>query len=184
MIRYLIFLLLGHCTSIVAQTKLEREYRVKPAMVPERAHYCIQKFNFDQPVKWYFEEGLNGKSFEAKTRHHNRYYSIEFDTSGVLLDIEIIIDRKEVDSLVIERIHSVLNEKFDKYKIDRFQIQYSGHLDYIFRLMEKGDPSNLTIRYELVIKTKRNLFEFLFSETGHFEQMAEIIPRSSFNLEF
>ena len=171
-------------TGLFAQNKLEREYRVKSDQVPQKAIECIQKFNFAQQVKWYFEEGLNEKSYEAKTQYRKQYYSIEFDTLGNLLDIEILIESELLPSNVSRKINMDLNQRFKKHKIDRIQVQYTGTVEDVFLWISQNQSNNLTIKYELVIKAGSKLFEILFTDQGNFEQIAEIIPKNSFHLEF
>lgn len=183
MIKFLICLLIP-ISSLFAQNKLEREYRVKSDQVPPKALGCIQKFDFSGQVKWYFEEGLNGKSYEAKTRYRQQYYSIEFDTLGNLLDVEILIGSELLPVKVSQNIKMDLNRRFKKHKIDRIQVQYTGTVEDVFQWISQNQSNNLTTKYELVIKTGGKLFEILFSDQGDFEQIAEIIPKNSFHLEF
>jgi len=171
-------------TGLFAQKKLEREYRVKADQVPPKALGCIQKFNFGGQVKWYFEEGLNGKSYEAKTEYRKQYYSIEFDTLGNLLDVEILIGPELVSFKVLQKINMDLNHRFKKHNVDRIQVQYTGTVEDVFLWISQNQSNNLTIKYELVIKAGSKFFEILFTDQGEFEQIAEIIPKSSFHLEF
>lgn len=183
MLKFLICLLIPF-TGLFAQNKLEREYRVKSDQVPPEAIECIQKFNFAQQVKWYFEEGLNGKSYEAKTEYRKQNYSIEFDTLGNLLDVEILIGPELVTFKVLQKINMDLNQRFKKHNVDRIQVQYTGTVEDVFLWISQNQSNNLTTKYELVIKSGGKLFEILFSDQGDFEQIAEIIPKNSFHLEF
>lgn len=183
MIKLLICLLIPF-SGLLAQKKLEREYRVKSDQVPPKAIACIQKFDFSGQVKWYLEEGLNGKSYEAKTQYRKQYYSIEFDTLGNLLDVEILIGPELVPFKVLQKINMDLNQRFKKHNIDRIQVQYTGTVEDVFLWISQNQSNNLTTKYELVVKAAGKLFEVLFSDQGDFEQIAEIIPKNSFHLEF
>lgn len=170
--------------SVMAQNKLEREYRVKTEQVPLQALNCIHKLNLQGNIKWYFEEGLNGVSYEAKTKHHKQYYSVEFDTLGKLLDVEILMHPSQIPAQILQKIVFDLNQRFKKYKIDRTQVQYTGTVEAVLQLISQNQNQDLTTKYELVVKANRKLFEILFSDKGDFEQIAEIIPKNSFHLEF
>ena len=71
------FLLLFPIVS-KAQQKYEREYRIKSEIIPQSAKEFINSIGSDYKIKWYKEIGLNTVSLEAKFKHNNKKFSIEF----------------------------------------------------------------------------------------------------------
>ncbi|MEL6254700.1 MAG: hypothetical protein AAFR87_22000, partial [Bacteroidota bacterium] len=72
-----------------AQIKYEREYKLKPTEIPMPAKIFVDSCKFSTQITWYKEESQDGKSIEAKLKHKGKKYSIEFDTVGLLQDMEI-----------------------------------------------------------------------------------------------
>lgn len=77
----------------------------------------------DTKMKWYGEENIKGKAIEAKGRYQGTFYSVKFDTLGVLQDIEMLIDFGTVPENVRTLIEKNLANHFSRFRIQKTQIQ-------------------------------------------------------------
>lgn len=175
--------------SLFAQQKYEREYRVKPEEVPGAARDFLNSCSFSAKVKWYGEESLEGHSVEAKLKEENVKYSIEFDTLGNLQDVEIDIAWQEIEQRTQENILANLNQEFEKHRLIKIQLQWTGSEEALLELIRTGKTDKAFNRkYEIVLKGKKDKksawYEFLFSEDGSIERKAIIIFRNTDNLDY
>jgi len=175
--------------NVRAQFKYEREYRISEEEVPEKALLFLGEKTSDQKVKWYLEDQKDRSSIEAKFRYQNEKYSLEFDSSGNFEDLEILQKRKQITPEVWEKISTHLKQIYEKYKIEKIQVQYSGQIqsfkDFL-SLREKG--ASLIVKYELVLKAKKqkdwNLYESSFKENGAWEKTLKIKFRNTDHLDY
>lgn len=184
---FTLLLFLFH-NGVYAQ-KYEREYRIKDEQVPAAALEFVEALNFDRKIRWYAEEGASKRSIEAKTRLEKHRYSIEFDTAGYLEDVEVEVDWDQLPAAVLETICSQLTDDFDKFKIIKIQVQYSGDTDALRGLTTaQFDAGKVEVKYELIVKgveaAKVNWYEYLFAGDGMQEQRLIILFRNTDNLEY
>lgn len=172
-----------------AQQKFERESRLKQEDVPPAALQFIDAVELETNWKWYFEENLVGNSVEAKTKHNGKWYSVEFDTSGKIQDVEVESDWNGLDEKVRVNISEALDSLFIRSEIDKIQIQYVAEKQNLIGLLnsEPGGPG-MNIQYEIVVKGKKTgrpkLYELTFSDSGALKAISEIVFRNTDNLEF
>lgn len=178
-------------TSLFGQGKYEKEYRIAEAKVPQLALSYVAGFDFEKKVKWYREENLNTASIEAKTKHQKQGYSIEFDTTGQLQDIEIKIDFQQMNTSAQKRICEALNKEFDRYKIDKIQKQYTGPATTIqtyIKQMPPVRPADILLQYEIILEGKKEktirLYEYTFTEQGQLVGKSRILLRNTDILEY
>ncbi|GAA4274848.1 hypothetical protein GCM10022258_41440 [Aquimarina gracilis] len=173
--------------TLQAQTKFEREYRIKKHEAPKAAVAFISKGFSEKKVKWYVEESQDGKTFEAKTNYKKNKYSIEFDTLGNILDIEKKVSFQSLQNVLKSKIISSLNSLFVKHKILKVQIQWKGDQENLLKLIKDTKKENYSELYEIVIKGKKQrtfkMYEILFDSEGKALKVLEIIQRPSDNLE-
>lgn len=173
---------------IQAQTKFEKEYRLKNTSVPAKVQAFIDSLPFQEKIKWYFEENNTGNSIEAKFKSDKIRYSVEFDTAGNIQDIEKEIHWTDMPASTQSRITAHLNTGYGYHKIQKIQIQYSGSSDDLINFINKKNTKNITIRYEIIVKTrlirKVSLFEMTFDENGQHLNTAEIRFKNTDNLEY
>ena len=187
---YLILVLVVLSFSGIGQVKYEKEHKVKNDEVPKEALNFIIEFDVDKNVKWFYEEGTFGNSFEAKFIQDGHKYSVEFDTSGTIQDIEILIDFEEIEGYVFEKIKQHISQFFVSNKIQKVQIQYTGNVFDLLSLkdLHTANLQQLGISYELVVKGKTEgkikLMEFNFSQTGELIQKSELQLQNFDNLEY
>ncbi len=172
-----------------AQQKLEKESRIKPDNVPSAALKFIEAVEMGTRWKWYFEENLKGNSVEAKTKYNGKRYSVEFDISGAIQDVEIEISWQEMDENLQKNIVKSLDSLFTKHSIFKIQIHYSSEShDLLEVLNNKTTRSNLKVKYEIVAKGKKTgrpgLYELTFNDEGNLLESSKIIFRNTDNLEY
>jgi hypothetical protein len=172
-----------------SQTKYEREYRIKPHEVPLQARQFVDSIGPSGKIKWYYEENLEDNSIEAKFSFRNKKYSVEFDTSGILQDIEVLLSLDELPEVVAGTMTQKLDSVFVKYTIRKIQIQYTGDPRALLSVLkEEPVKPHYRVRYEVVLKGKKEkyhkIYEITFSEGGRIEEIAEIVFKNADNLEF
>ena len=169
-----------------AQVKFEREYRLDAVEVPQSARQFIEACAFTSKVKWYGEDSQDGKSYEAKTKHQQQWYSIEFDSLGHIQDVEIRLSLREITE-ASDHIQSFLKDYFDKYKIKKVQRQWVGDKDILIKLI-RGEIIKEGYRqnYEIELKGKKEgsteWYEFLFDDNGKMLRQSTIIFRNTDHL--
>lgn len=178
-----------YATTIIGQQKYEKESRLKTIDVPIAALEFIDALELTKTIKWYFEEGLESNSIEAKFKLNNKKHSVEFDTSGGILDVEIEIKWKELQPELQNKIKSALSGICSKYKISKIQIHFSASQNVLISLLKgKEITNNFTAKYEIIAKcvnkNEAEQFEYLFNEEGILLKTSEIIFKNSSNLEY
>ncbi len=176
-------------TSAFCQEKFERESRMSTSDLPKFALDFESTFEDNQSMKWYLEEGLERYSIEAKYKRKGKRFSVEFDTLGILEDVEIEIEQSAIPPTTFDSICERLKTEGKSYKIDKIQIQFTGDQSVLEKVAKSGESApGCVIRYELVVRMRKgkNLssFEYLFSENGALEKRSEIIIQTSSNLEY
>lgn len=170
--------------------KTEREYRIKPELVPQNAIDFITTFEINRSVKWLQEVGDNGASIEAKFRYKGQRHSVEFTTDGALEDVEIVIGLGDVPEGTRQEITSYFTQEFDYFKVEKVQAQYNNTAKEITgRNEEMLTASSLTPYYEIVVKTrnsgkKSKRYEVLFNEKGAFISRSQVSIRRDNILRF
>ena len=172
-----------------SQDKFEKERRIKKKDVPVIASSFIDSLKFPAKIKWFAEEGATHKSFEAKFTHNHSKHSIEFDTTGAIEDIEIVIDWKSIDTTVSNTILKQLATNCSQPKISKIQMQYTGSASTLFSFLSNTNNTEpLTIKYEIVVRCKEpnavHLYEYLFDEKGTIESKTKIVFKNSSHLEY
>ena len=178
-----IIALLQYSTSL-SQVKVEREHRIKKNQFPDAAHDFIQeKLQDAKKIRFYKETDTTKITYEAKFKKDKLHYSVEFDESGKLEDIEILIKEVDVPEDSWSQITKFLKEKFNKYKIRKIQQQYPITSGETAESTLNNAFQNLLIpslNYELMvwgkIQEEHADFEILFGADGGFIKMRESLP--------
>ena len=171
------------------QVKFEKEYRIKEDNIPDNIKSYLNKITFKKKIKWYKDEGLSKYTYEAKTLHDNLNFSIEFDSLGIIEDVEFKIEWKSVPELTKKNIGLYLDSIYQKKKIIKVQIQYTGKPENLINILrDRSQNQRLTRKYEIVLKGKENrkyqMMEYLFTNEGKFEHKATIMIKNTDNLEY
>lgn len=170
----------------VYSQKLERESRIKSNQVPIVALNYVESTSIGF-AKWYKETGLKSTSYEAKFKHNDYRYSVEFSADGMLEDIEIEIEFKQIAKSTQGPIVQYLNEHFKSFKFQKIQIQYK-QTELATLLNEKVPKTDASHAFEIVIKGKKTkltrLWELTFTADGQFVSIDQILNRNSTHLEY
>ena len=173
----------------LAQQKFEKETRLNEREVPTSALQFIEALSVECKVKWYKEESLTSHSIEAKFKRNKQKYSVEFDTTGQLEDVEIEIKWDNIPKLARDTIQNELGFLCVRSKVSKIQVQYIGNQECVIDFLSTNNPKEKIItNYEVVLKCSSNekiaLLECLFSTEGKLEKTSEIIFKNSSNLEY
>ncbi|MEX2565718.1 MAG: hypothetical protein WD431_07245 [Cyclobacteriaceae bacterium] len=173
----------------LGQEKVEREYRVKSREVPAEARdWLDDSFEGRKKVKWFMEETSGKRSFEAKFSWNKEAFSVEFDLSGKIEDIEIQQEWANLPKEVKFNMESYFNGKYSKWRIEKIQWQYLGDPDDLEDLMDEDEQEGIQLRYEIEYygegEEGKNLWEGLFDDEGEIIGRREIIIPPADNLFF
>ena len=190
--RLITFILCFSCLNFkfaFSQVKYEKEYRINKSKIPENIKSYLSEISFKNKIKWYKDEALSKYTYEAKTHHNNLNFSIEFDSLGIIEDVEFKIEWKNIPELIKKNIEFYLDSIYQKKKIIKVQIQYTGKPESLINILKNlNQNQRLTRKYEIVLKGKKNkkyqMMEYLFSNEGKFEDKAIIIMKNTDNLEY
>lgn len=100
-------------------------------------------------AKFYYQEDVDSKSYEAKMDYEEKRYTIAFETKGRLKDIEIEIDESEIPKDVLKQINQYLEDTYERHKIEKIQLHFEPESDK--KAFTNRDKPDL---YELVVATK------------------------------
>lgn len=179
------FGLIHFCFS---QEKIERESRIRSSEVPEPAkEWLCDSFEELKRVRWFLESSQNGISYEAKFHYNGDYHSVEFNSSGIVEDVEIEIRQSRVPKEVWNEISSYFDAEFNQVKIEKIQIQFSGSISDLEDFFDENEREGILTRYEIVFQGRSSswgLWEALFDSTGKFISKIKVKIRTNDNLVF
>ncbi|AFL85128.1 hypothetical protein Belba_2579 [Belliella baltica DSM 15883] len=173
---FLLFFLLI-TSSITYAQKREVEKSVKAADVPEEARLWLKDaYEGKSRVKWYFQTDGEKEVYEAKLKWKKKWHSVEFLPSGEILNIEILITIKELPEDVYENMVQYFTANYQRYKIDRIQIQYTGESDDLEDLIDENEVAEqLILQYEVEYfgreKGENKMWE------GHFDRLGKMLKK-------
>ncbi len=149
----------------------------------------VDSLTFDSRVRWFKEEGLTNNYFEAKATLNRERYSIKFAENGSFQDAEIEIKQNKIPKDVYSNILAVFTKNYERFKIEKIQIQYSGDREAVLNFLRENikNQNCVTINYEVVISVRvRGKFvslEYTFSESGDFLFSKTIIETRKSNID-
>ena len=189
--RVLITLVFAFVYVCIFAQKSEYEKSVKPSEVPSKAIEWVDKVEIHKKhPKWYAETTSGKKSFEIKFVHNHELYSIEFDSTGNIEDVEILIKKKDLVKSVLLEIQKELKAKYDKTKIVKIQFQFSNASgeNVLIDFVNNGAMEFVALNYEIEFEGKIDgvwkMFEGTFSRQGTLLSTREIVIRSTENLNY
>ncbi|MGD1889972.1 MAG: hypothetical protein ACFB15_05140 [Cyclobacteriaceae bacterium] len=171
----------------IAQTDLKQEVekRIKKSEMPSAAlNYLSEHWlNESRKIRYYYETDGANISYEAKLIREKRRFSIEFDSSGSLQDIEELIDYEQIPASVQANIDLTLSQKYSKYRIQRVQRQFLPDTTQQNALLHFSGLTTETVdNFEIEIDTQEGSavqsYEMLFNVEGLLVQRRTIIRRS------
>lgn len=180
---------LHHNHAYGQREKVEVERFISKKAVPDDAKEWLRDAfeNRIKRLRWYEETGQGARFFEAKFLYQKRNYSVKFNESGNLVDVEFIILLEEIPENARHNIIAYLETTFSKYKIERIQEQWTGKSDDVEDAVDEGDFKDIIVRYELEYYDRSGqpvLFEGLFDSTGHLLQERTVKMSTTLNFDY
>lgn len=184
-----IMLLLVSFDGSGQEFKNEKEVGISKKNVPDEALEITNEFDVKRKQKWYRQTNFDTTSYEVKFKWNSHFYSVEFDTTGQTLDIEQLVKWEEIEQKHRKQLKKIFENRFDKYKLIKCQIQYTGDKKSLNTFFKSGEiDERLTIRFEIEIEGKSDKswkkYEFLVTSEGEVERERIIIGRSTENLNY
>ena len=174
--------------NFFAQEKFEKEYRINVSEVPKSAVDLIENWNFSSKVKWFAEESNDGKSFEAKVKFKGSMHSIEFSENGTILDVEKEVKFSKLSKDVQQNIEKSLLKNFQKFSIQKVQIQFLGSESEIFNAVFKQTNTLENTNYEIELKGKKSdeyfMYEVLVTSDFVVKKELKFSSINALNLQF
>lgn len=166
--------------------KIEKEEDIKREQMPEGAQeYLLQNIPEDiNKLRHYYETDGDKESFEAKFKYNRHRFSVEFNETGTLEDIEVQVKKNDLEDVVLEKIENYLDTQHDRFKIEKIQAQFQSDNKNPEQTMKRARKfdKNSPDHYELIVATKNKgklkKYEMLFDANGNFENEREIIRNS------
>jgi hypothetical protein len=167
--------------TLQAQEAADRDFRIDASAAPPNAQAFIRACSFTGKIKWFEEHSGEEITYEAKTKHNKRAYSIEFFPDGKIKDAEIDIDTEDIPGHAMDPIRSFLAGEYTNYRIIKAQVQWTADADILLELIQAGQSKKaFTTQYELVLvgmkRGQRIGYEYLFSDTGAVLRIMHLLP--------
>lgn len=183
--KQILFILICSCFfQGAAQASHEREHRIKKSQFPDKAHvFLANEITKVKRLRFYRETDSAKTSFEAKFKKDRLHYSMEFDSDGILKDVEILIKEIDVPNDTFTAIESYLNQSYTKCKIRKILQQYPIEKREEVKKTLKEAFQNLllpSVNYKLMVSCKTEDgsvdLEFLFDSAGTFKNKRVLLP--------
>ncbi len=135
-----------------------QERRIHKTEVSDSINEFIEKKYSGYKHLKFYNELIDGKQLiEAEFQQNHDRYSLLFDNNE-LVEVEIYIDFDKLDSLLKNRINTLLNEQFSSFKLIECQIVNPGNSQY-YELEISGTRSGHRGFYEMYIDKNGALIE-------------------------
>ena len=175
---------------VAQDTKDEVEQSISRDAMPAKSLYLINQFwKEEKKADFYRQSDGEMISYEVKFDWEDYQYSIEFDSTGLLIDIEQLIEFDELPEALRNTITEEIEKQYSKFRFTRVQRQFSDFEEdgeEVFADILEEDFEDLLIRYEIEIdaqnKEELGSFEMLFDDNGNFIQKRKIVRRSLDNI--
>ncbi|WP_339339861.1 hypothetical protein [Croceitalea sp. MTPC6] len=170
---FLLFVLFIGVSSVVSQSKQEREFRIKESEFPSSARKLITPYLGNaKRVRFYKEVDGDKVSFETKFKKGKLKYSVEFSKNGELEDVEFIIKKVDIPNRTFEMISNYLALNHQKYRIKKIQQQYLNQEENPISVLKAAFQNLILpeINYELIVASKDDKgyseYEITFNSDG------------------
>lgn len=171
--------------QLFGQKKIEYEKRIKKEEMPRASISALsQVIPTAQKLKFYKETNGGSISYEGKFVLNKNHYSVEFNDTGELEDVEQLICFTSLPKNIQYTIADYLM-RFQNFKIKKTQKQFSSYTLPDKEVIEKALKNIATgkVNYELIVEVKENRewrhSEMLFDRKGNFISEKEIIGRQA-----
>lgn len=177
----LFFLFLTLCSLAFAQTRPEREHRIKKSQFPLIEAGVVHKEA--KNLKYYKEVDTSETTYILKFRLKKMEYSLDMDELGQIRQLGFEVGEIDIPGDTYVRITDFLNDRFPKTKIKRILQYYSMDSDNALKNAYQNLmlPSNT---YKLLFRAKKNRenkeYIATFDAEGNILNMREALP-TNFN---
>ncbi|MEM9361590.1 MAG: hypothetical protein AAGA43_03095 [Bacteroidota bacterium] len=177
MMKYKLFLFVSLLSffGALGQTKNEREFKIKSSELPQNIEKLLSPYLKDaKRIRYYQEIDGAKKSFEAKFKKGRLHYSVEFDTHGLLEDVEFKINPADIPEASLANILQYLGQNFSRFSVKKIQQQYPALNKSTSTVLIEAFQNLILpyINYELIVSAKKEKgfeqFEVLFNAEGEF----------------
>ncbi|UJH66160.1 hypothetical protein [Allomuricauda sp. SCSIO 65647] len=169
---------------LLSQEKRERETRIKESAFPKVALKTISSYLEDaKRIRFYREFDGEKISYETKFKKDRLFFSVEFDSIGVLEDVEFLIKKVDIPEDSWKKIETYLEQKFDRPRIKKIQQQYTRQNGDDGQTLKEAFQNLLVpyMNYELIISSKNGKgfqeYELLFDSNGTFVKLRKSSPQ-------
>ncbi|RUA16746.1 MAG: hypothetical protein DSY83_05230 [Flavobacteriia bacterium] len=169
----------------MSQEKHEQEFRIKKSQFPDAALEQIEQYLGDaKRIRFYQELDSTKKSYEAKFKKGRLHYSVEFNETGKLEDVEFIIKERDIPEDSWNAILEHLQENYPKFRIKKIQQQYPLADRESKKTLHEAFQNLILpyINYELVFSAKKDkgfqTYEALFNSEGTLINIRKSSPLS------
>jgi len=180
--RFLFLLLLFNIFCGIGQIKNEKEFSIDPSELPIGIENLLSSYLEDaKRIRYYQEIDGDKKSFEVKFKKRRLHYSIEFNESGLLEDVEFRIRPTDIPDESWTNILQYIEQNFSKFTIKKIQQQHPVVNKTALKTLEEAFQNLILpyINYELVVSAKKEKgfeqFEILFDSEGRFLNLRKSI---------
>lgn len=162
------------------QHKDEKEESIPHGKLPHKAAVFLKKHTPKKAKKYYRETDGEKVSYEAKFDYKDYLYSVEFDSIGIFLDAEVVIEEEDLPKTSLTVIKKYLNRSFDQFKIEKIQAQFLPKRSAQKTLkkalqIDRFPPDNYEYIVAVKIGGKIKKFELLFTYNGDFLLKRKVI---------
>lgn len=184
-------LLISINPATAQDTKDEVERSIKRDEMPTPSLSMLNQFwNEEKNADFYRQSDGEKISYEAKLDWKGYQYSIEFDSKGSLIDVEQLIELKDLTVVLRNTITEEINKRYTRFRFNKIQRQFTAseneEQDELLEEVLDEDFEDLVIRYEIEVdaqnKDEFGSFELLFDENGNLIQKRRIVRRSLDNI--
>ncbi|MFT4780806.1 MAG: hypothetical protein ACJAZK_001467 [Psychroserpens sp.] len=173
-------------SGVIAQNKNEKEFRISMDQYPKNTQIVLLNIPKNaKRIRHYQETDEKKLSYESKFKFKKYWFSVEFNSDGVLEDIEKTIKEKELEKTVKEALYLFLETQASKYSIIKIQEQYlysSKILEVDFLNAILRSSCSINSNYEIIIAIKSDkewqLKEMTFDSNGRFLNARHLQPDS------
>lgn len=162
--------------NLSSQTKNEKESRIELDAFPEPSQTVVNTIIDNvRRIRHYKEIDGDNLSYESKFKYDKHWFSVEFNASGILEDIEVKINERQIEDDIRSKIKSYLNTHYSKFDFLKIQEQYpfnesKSPQQFLKSVLEQR--KNTLSNYEIVVALKTNgnwqIREMTFDENGIF----------------
>ena len=182
-----LLLLLAVPASAQQDIKQERETSIRrEAIPPEALTLLAPLLETARRIRYFYQTDGREQTYEVKFIWQKNAFSVAFDSTGRLLDVEILKKFRQLPPAVQQAIGAHLDQHYDRRRITRSQVQYAHPeganrgAEVLQQAMEQGE-GNALLRYELEVDGRRAgellSHELLFDHAGILIQQRTLIRR-------